>query len=112
MYSTAALAGRGGWTWYTGSAAWLYRAGLEALLGFRKQGDRLHLDPCVPKSWPGFELDYLHRGRTRYAIRVENPRGVCRGVTTLELDGRPLPAGEPIALADDGAGHAVRVMLG
>jgi len=115
VYAVGELAGRGGWTWYTGSAAWLYRAGLEALLGFRKQGERLRIDPCVPRHWPGFELDYRHRGArhlTRYAIRVENPRGVCRGVSVLELDGRPLPVGEPIALADDGENHTVRVLLG
>jgi cyclic beta-1,2-glucan synthetase len=115
VYSAGGLAGRGGWTWYTGSAAWLYRAGLEALLGFRKQGDALRIDPCVPKHWPGFEIDYRHRGArhlTRYAIRVENPHGVCRGVGMLELDGRPLAVGEPVALADDGADHALRVVLG
>jgi cyclic beta-1,2-glucan synthetase len=112
VYSVGELAGRGGWTWYTGSAAWLYRAGLEALLGFRKQGDTLRLDPCIPKAWPVFELDYRHRGRTRYTIRVENPRGVCRGVSVLELDGKALPAGEPVALVDDGAAHVVRVVLG
>ncbi len=115
VYSVDGLAGRGGWTWYTGSAAWLYRAGLEAMLGFRKQGDRLRIDPCVPKHWSGFELDYRHRGAqqsTRYAIRVENPRGVCRGVRVLELDGRALPPEEPFALADDGGDHRVRVLLG
>ncbi len=112
VYSVGELAGRGGWTWYTGSAAWLYRAGLEALLGFRKQGDALRLDPCIPRAWPGFELGYRHRGRTRYAIRVENPRGVCRGVTMLELDGRPLPADAAVALLDDGGNHVLRVVLG
>jgi len=112
VYSVGDLAGRGGWTWYTGSAAWLYRAGLEAILGFRKQGDALGIDPCIPKAWPGFELDYRHRGRTRYTIRVENPHGVCRGVTTLELDGQPLPASEPVALLNDGGDHLVRVVLG
>ena len=112
VYSIGELAGRGGWTWYTGSAAWLYRAGLEALLGFRKQGDALCIEPCIPKAWPGFELDYRHRGRTRYAIRVENPRGACRGVTMLELDGQPLPANEPFKLVDDGDTHLVRVVLG
>ena len=112
VYSVGDLAGRGGWTWYTGSAAWLYRAGLEAILGFRKQGDALGIDPCIPKAWPGFELDYRHRDRTRYTIRVENPHGVCRGVTTLELDGQPLPVSEPVALLDDGGDHLVRVVLG
>src|SRR6185437_15755014 len=81
-------------------------------LGFRKQGDALGIDPCIPKAWPGFELDYRHRGRTRYTIRVENPHGVCRGVATLELDGQSLPAGEPVALLDDGAAHVVRGVAG
>ncbi|HEX5066117.1 MAG TPA: hypothetical protein VFY49_08385, partial [Myxococcota bacterium] len=112
VYSVAPHAGRGGWTWYTGSAAWLYRAGLESILGFRVQGDSLLLDPCIPEAWPGFEIVYKHRS-ARYEIVVENPRGVSRGVDSAMLDGSLLPAGEArVPLADDGAVHRVKVVLG
>jgi cyclic beta-1,2-glucan synthetase len=111
IYSVAPHVGRGGWTWYTGSAGWLYRAGLEALLGFRVQGAFLRLAPCIPREWPGFEIVYRYRS-ARYEIVVENPRGVNRGVNSLEMDGNPLPAGALVALTDDGQTHKVRVILG
>jgi cyclic beta-1,2-glucan synthetase len=112
LYSTAPHVGRGGWTWYTGSAGWMYRAGLEWLLGFRLRGKTLMIDPCIPGKWPGFEIVYRH-GSTRYEIAVENPRGVSRGVSIVELDGKALvqrPA--QIPLADDGVTHRVRIVLG
>ena len=116
VYSIDPLVGRGGWTWYTGSAAWLYRGGIEAVLGFHRHGDHLQIDPCIPKQWPGFQLAYQHHGPgnaiTHYAIAVENPDGVSRGVKRIELDGRPLPSIEAFALVDDGKSHTVRVILG
>jgi cellobiose phosphorylase len=72
--SVAPHVGRGGWTWYTGSAGWLYRAGIEAILGFRLQGAFLSLAPCIPKAWPGFEIVFRYRS-ARYEIAVENPAG-------------------------------------
>ncbi len=112
VYAVPPHVGRGGWTWYTGAAGWLYRAGLEWILGFRVQGARLVLDPCIPSSWPGFEIDYRHRS-ARYHIHVENPRAVSRGVTQLELDGEVLQTiSAGIPLADDDATHRVRVVLG
>ncbi|OOG62411.1 glycosyl transferase family 36 [Rhodanobacter sp. B04] len=115
VYSVGALTGRGGWTWYTGSAAWLYRGGLEAVLGFHLQGDKLRVDPCIPREWPGFRLSYQHRGKrhvSRYEISVENPGQVCRGVANVELDGQTLVAGDAVTLADDGQTHQLRVVLG
>jgi cyclic beta-1,2-glucan synthetase len=112
VYSVAPHVGRGGWTWYTGSAGWLYRAGLEAILGFRVQGAFLVLDPCIPKAWPWFEIVFKYRS-ARYEIAVENPRGVSRGVAHATLDGKALPEGPArVPLADDGAVHKVRVLLG
>jgi cyclic beta-1,2-glucan synthetase len=112
IYSVAPHVGRGGWTWYTGSSGWLYRAGLESILGFRVQGDCLLLDPCIPGAWPGFEIVYQHRS-ARYEIAVENPKGVSRGVASASLDGKALAAGSArVPLADDGAVHQVRVVLG
>jgi cyclic beta-1,2-glucan synthetase len=90
----------------------MYRVGLEAMLGFRLQGEVLCLDPCVPKSWPGFEIVFRYRS-SRYEISVENPRGVCRGVTKLEVDGAEVRQDPTrIRLSDDGATHRVRVLLG
>ncbi len=107
--------GRGGWTWYTGSAAWLYRAGLEAVLGFHLHGEQLRIDPCIPSDWPGFRLTYRHRGKQHlscYEIAVENPGKVCRGVAAIELDGQMLPTDAAVALADDGKAHRLRLVLG
>ena len=115
--SVAPLAGRGGWTWYTGSSGWLYRAGLEAILGFTVHGDQVRVDPCIPKAWPGFSINYRHR-TSRYVIEVENPGGVSRGVAKVELDGvsvigtLPLKYGAQVQLHDDGAQHRVRIILG
>jgi cyclic beta-1,2-glucan synthetase len=112
VYSVAPHVGRGGWTWYTGSASWMYRAGLEWILGFRVQAGKLLLTPCIPADWPRFEILFRHAS-AHYQIVVENPHGVTRGVAHLELDGNKLPAGEiHVVLADDGRTHQVRVILG
>jgi cyclic beta-1,2-glucan synthetase len=112
VYSVAPHVGRGGWTWYTGSAGWLYRAGIEGILGFRLQGTVMFLAPCIPERWPGFEIAFQYRS-ARYDVLVENPHGVCRGVTYAELDGQTLPYGQAqIALIDDGRVHTIRVILG
>jgi cyclic beta-1,2-glucan synthetase len=110
VYGQPPLTGRGGWTWYTGSAAWTYRVGLESILGFQLRGDRLVIDPCIPGDWPGFELTYRHRSST-YEIRVVNPGSVERGVRSLALDGT-LQAAPSFPLADDGSVHEVRIVLG
>ncbi|MEJ2541937.1 MAG: phosphorylase, partial [Gemmatimonadota bacterium] len=111
VYSEPPHEGRGGWTWYTGAAGWLYRAGLEWILGFQKRGSALCIDPCVPREWKGFEIAYRH-GDTAYRITVENPRGVCRGVSQVSLDGTILQGGALVPLVDDGGRHQVRVVLG
>jgi cyclic beta-1,2-glucan synthetase len=112
VYAEPAHVGRGGWTWYTGSAGWMYRAGLEWILGFRLRGANLLIDPSIPKAWRHFEIVFRYRS-TRYEIAVENPHGVSRGVTRVELDGKLLQ-GDPvlIPLSDDGGTHPVRVLLG
>jgi len=112
IYAAPSHVGRGGWTWYTGSAGWAQRAGVEAILGLSRQGDVLHLNPCIPKAWPGFEITLRH-GSTRYEIQVENPDSVSRGVTSANLDStaiveRPLR----VPLVDDGRTHLLWVRLG
>ena len=112
IYSVAPHVGRGGWTWYTGSASWMYRAGLEWILGFRVRAGKLLLTPCIPADWPRFEIVFRH-GSARYEILVDNPHGVCQGVAQVELDGETLAAGETqIVLVDDGRTHQIGVILG
>jgi cyclic beta-1,2-glucan synthetase len=111
VYAEPPHVGRGGWTWYTGSAGWMYQAGIEGILGFRLRGTRLRIDPCIPRAWPGYEIVFRY-GSARYEIAVENPGGVSRGVVALELDGEAHPAAGDVPLADDGATHRVRVVLG
>ncbi|HEX4964128.1 MAG TPA: glucoamylase family protein [Thermoanaerobaculia bacterium] len=114
VYAEPTHVGRGGWTWYTGSAGWMYRAGIEAILGFRLRGTTLVIDPTIPRAWPGYEITFRYHA-AEYVITVENPRGVMRGVTSAELDGAPLPVAEgkgaEIGLVTEGA-HRVRVVLG
>ncbi len=112
VYSAVGHVGRGGWTWYTGSAGWMQRAGIESILGIRVENRVLHVSPCIPASWPGFEVTLRHGG-SRYEIVVENPDGVESGIVRAEMDGadlgvRPLM----VTLVDDGAIHRVRVRLG
>ena len=112
VYTEPPHVGRGGWTWYTGSAGWMYQAGIEWILGFRLRGATLLIDPCIPRAWPRYEIDFRYHSAT-YEIVVENPRGVSRGVASSELDGQTLTGGgAAIPLADDGATHQVRVVLG
>jgi cyclic beta-1,2-glucan synthetase len=112
VYSVPPHAGRGGWTWYTGSAAWLYRAGIESILGFHLQGDALLLTPCIPADWPRFTIHFKYR-TSRYEVSVENPVGQRHGTCQLSLDGTPLPGGETrIFLVDDGAVHRIQMLLG
>ncbi len=110
VYAHPAHPGRGGWTWYTGAAGWLYRTGLESLLGLRRQGATFTIDPCIPASWPEYTIVWRF-GSARYEITVTNPEHRCRGVAEADLDGAPAdPAAIP--LADDGGSHVVRVVLG
>ena len=113
LYSKPPHVGRGGWTWYTGSAGWMYRAVLEGLLGFRVQGSNLAVDPCIPHGWPGFEISFRYRS-SRYDISVENPLSACRGILAAKLDGEMLTGSKKllIPLFDDGATHRLQVVLG
>ncbi len=109
VYTAEGHVGRGGWTWYTGSASWLYRVGLEAILGFTKRGETLEMDPCIPADWKEFSVEYRH-GSGKYSITVKNPSGAQRGVASTVVDGVRIDG--PINLADDNAAHEVIVTLG
>lgn len=109
IYSQPPHVGRGGWTWYTGSAGWLYRVGLEAILGIHLRGNRLEIDPRIARSWPAFEVHFRHRA-ARYHITVANPAGVEHGVRRILLDGAAVD-GMSIALQEEGE-HTVQVEMG
>ena len=112
VYSVAPHVGRAGWTWYTGAAGWLYRAGLESILGFNLQGDHLLMAPCIPTAWPGFEITFHYRS-SRYDIVVSNPDSVSGGIVAAVVDGERLPPGNStLRLQDDGGVHRVQLTLG
>ncbi|HEV2206618.1 MAG TPA: glucoamylase family protein [Candidatus Acidoferrales bacterium] len=111
VYSEHPHVGRGGWTWYTGSAGWLYRVGIESILGFQMHGLMLHIDPCIPRDWPRFSITFRYHSAV-YEIRVENPSCVSHGVALTRIDG-VLHAGMPdIRLADDHQRHDILIVLG
>ncbi|HYW81988.1 MAG TPA: glycosyltransferase 36 associated protein, partial [Spirochaetia bacterium] len=90
VYRLSGRIGRGGWSWYTGSAAWMYRAWVEEVLGLKVQGSQMRIEPAIPGWWKGFTLRYRHC-EAEYEIQVENPDGCQSGVSWVEMDGRRLP---------------------
>ena len=110
VYSVAPHTGRGGWTWYTGSAGWMYRLIVESLLGLSLHvddtGARLLIRPCLPAGWPGYHVDYRFR-ETTYRIDIVRTGGAMPSVT---VDGE-LQSGTGVALVDDGVAHVVRVVM-
>jgi len=111
VYSAEPNIGRGGWTWYTGAAGWMYQAGVEWILGLQRRGERLYLKPCIPKAWGEYSMTYRFK-QTTYQIQVQNPLHKSTGGSLLELDGAELELTEPyITLADDALVHVVRLVL-
>ena len=111
VYSCSPWAGRGGWTWYTGAAAWMWRLGVERILGIRKEGGHLHIEPCIPPTWEGFEA-WVRQGAQTIHIVIENPDRVASGVATITLDGTKLESSEIRVDAGATGTREVRVRLG
>lgn len=112
VYSTPPHAGRGGWTWYTGSAGWMYRAGIEGILGLTREGNRLCLKPCLPSHWPEVNLT-ITLGAASYAVSMRNPHAIGRGIQSAVLNGMALPtanSGLKILLQD--GRHVLTLTLG
>ncbi len=109
IYSRPPYTRRGGWSWYTGSAAWMYQLGLTTLLGFKKIGNTLHFYPVIPPAWDGFEIAYRF-GKTGYRVKLSNPKHVSHGIKIVKLDGQ-IQGDKTIALVDDGQDHEVAVMM-
>ncbi len=110
VYALAPYTGRGGWTWYTGSAGWMYRLIVESLLGLRREGDRLRLAPCLPPGWTIVTVRYRHR-ETFYEIAIRRA-SVADGesTTVVAVDG-VLQAGDFVPLVDDRQAHRVDVRV-
>ncbi len=110
VYGVEPFTGRGGWTWYTGTAAWTYRLILEAILGLRREAGTLVIDPRLPPDWPGYTATIREGGAT-YRLRVDNPQRTGKGILGVTLDGKLL-AEARVPLLDDGREHEVVVELG
>jgi len=117
IYGTSPHIGRGGWSWYTGSAGWMYRIAVESILGLGFEGGAtLRVKPCIPDEWPGFTVRYRHPDRsTRYEIAVRNPTGPAEAVESVLVDGQAgsvEDGGAMIPLCPDGLIHRVDITLG
>jgi len=110
VYRLPGRVGQGGWSWYTGSAAWMYRAWIEEVLGVQIRGDQMRINPVIPATWPGFSLCYRH-GETIYNVAVENPDGCEHGVAWVEMDGQRVRDGF-IPLEQGLVKHQIRVRMG
>jgi len=110
VYSVEPFTGQGGWTWYTGSSSWMYRLGLEGFLGLKKRGDKLEVNPHIPKDWPGFHITYRF-GAATYEIQVQNPEHVNQGVSQVSLNGQELPD-KVIPLSQGGGIYTVSIVMG
>ncbi len=111
IYSRPPWVGRGGWTWYTGAAAWAYRLGVEAILGLHWEGGQLCVEPCIPSEWKGFEA-WVRHGSAEIHVVVENPDAVSTGVAAATLDGAPLETNRIVFDPTAKAHHEVRIRLG
>ncbi|PWC16066.1 GH36-type glycosyl hydrolase domain-containing protein [Brenneria corticis] len=111
VYSVMPHAGRGGWTWYTGSAGWMHRSGIEGILGISREGNQLLLSPCIPDYWPGFEAE-ITLGAGHYLISVVNDNHRCQGISQATLDDRVIPADNEKVRVELAAGeHRIRLVL-
>ena len=110
VYSVYPHVGRGGWTWYTGTASWIYKAGLEYILGLIKEADTLLINPCIPKKWTEYSIQYRYM-ETSYQISVKNPKNRVKGVTQITVDGM-LHKSNRIQLINDKQKHEIEVLMG
>ncbi len=109
VYAVYPNEGRGGWTWYTGAAGWMYRIGLEHILGIKKQGDILILEPCIPKKLKEYSVRYTF-GSSVYEITIKNESHKNTTVRQIIEDGRSME-GNRLELKDDGKSHIVEAIM-
>lgn len=108
VYAVHPNRGRGGWSWYTGAAGWMYRVGIAHILGFKKSGDYIYLDPCIPKDWRKLRVNFKS-ANSLYRIHIMNPDGVNKGIKSMTMDGQPV---DYININDDGQEHIIEVIMG
>ena len=109
VYAVAPHTGRGGWTWYTGSAGWMYRLIIETLLGLKLEADQLHLEPRIPREWKSYKVHYRYR-QTTYHITIKNSGDASNRPKKIVIDGAEQP-GDAIRLADDRRDHQVEIQI-
>jgi cyclic beta-1,2-glucan synthetase len=109
VYASISHTGRGGWTWYTGSAGWFYRLGIEMLLGLRRTGNILTIAPCIPADWPGYTICYRY-GQAEYCITVERSPAEAIRASHTTMDSVTVATGE-IELLDDQQTHHIQIVL-
>jgi cyclic beta-1,2-glucan synthetase len=87
VYSVGNLAGRGGWSWYTGSSSWMYKVGIESILGLKVEENELKIEPHIPENWNEYSIRYRY-GQSLYNIKIKNPNGKTSGVEKMLINGR------------------------
>ena len=110
IYGAGNLAGRGGWTWYTGSASWYYMAGIEYILGFKIKNNTIKIDPCIPKDWKEYEIKYRYENAT-YNIKIKNPDGKNKGVTKIFVNGKEIEKENGIKLEKNANVYNIEVIM-
>jgi len=110
VYAVAPHAGRGGWSWYTGSAGWMYRLIVESLLGLAREKDRLRFTPCLPAAWPTFTIQYRY-GATLYEITIEQAHAAEGSDTTSVTENAVAQPDNSVRLVDDNAEHRVQIVV-
>lgn len=109
IYGEGNLAGRGGWTWYTGSSSWFYKAGIEYILGIKIKNNMLKIEPCIPKEWKEFSARYKF-GRSIYNITVKNPTEKNTEVKKMIVNGEEIP-GKVLRIIDDGKINEIEIQM-
>ena len=109
VYTQKNLAGRGGWTWYTGSSSWMHEAGIKYLLGLRIENGYLSIQPCIPSDWKEYSIKYKHRNSV-YNIHVSNPNGKNNTVQSFKLNGQEMPD-KKIELNSAGGVYNIEILM-
>ncbi len=107
VYGSSNLLGRGGWTWYTGSSSWYYRAGIEYILGLKIENGKIKMEPCIPNDWKEYSIQYKYKG-TIYNIKVKNPNGKNTGIEKIFINGREE---KEINLTDDEQIYEIEILM-
>ncbi|MTI67917.1 MAG: glycosyl transferase [Firmicutes bacterium] len=110
VYAVSPHDGRGGWTWYTGTAGWMYKVGLEDILGFKKVDNRIYLNPCIPSDWPEYTMKYNYND-SQYIINIKNPNKIYEGIKEIKYDKKVIDK-DYIELKNDNKDHNIEVILG